>query len=164
MAALDQTLRFIQVFALGTWVGAGLFLSFAVAPGAFAVLAAREQAGAIVGMALGRLHLYGLAAGAIYIAAALLLEPRPAVLLRPAAVLVVVMLLLTLVSQYGVTPRMAELRAEMAAAHGSIDQTPAEHPLRQRFGRLHGVSSALELVILLAGVAALYLTVRHISR
>jgi uncharacterized membrane protein len=164
MAALDHTLRFLQVFALGTWVGAGLFLSFAVAPGAFATLDTREQAGAVVGMALGRLHIYGLAAGAVYLAATLLLEPRLAVLLRTAAQLVILMMVLTLVSQYVVTPRMADLRAELAAAHGSIDRTPAEHPARQAFGRLHGVSSALELAVLLAGLAALYLTVRHILR
>lgn len=161
MAALDHTLRFLQVFALGTWVGAGLFLSFAVAPAAFATLSSRQQAGAVVGMALGRLHVLGLVAGALYLGAAVALEGKPATLARPAALLVAAMLVLTLVAHYGVTPRLAGLRAEMAAAHGSIDRTPADHPLRQRFGRLHGVSSALELAALLAGIAALYLTVRQ---
>lgn len=164
MPALDQMLRFLQVFALGTWVGAGLFLSLAVAPAAFAALASRHQAGAVVGTAVGRLHLLGLVAGGVFLLAAVVLERAPAALVRPAALLVAAMLVLTLASHYGVTPRLAGLRAEMAAAHGSIDQTPAEHPLRRRFRRLHGVSSALELAVLLAGLAALYLTVRNFSR
>jgi uncharacterized membrane protein len=78
MAARDHTLRFLQMFALGTWVGAGLFLSIAVAPGAFAALSTRHEAGAVVGMAPGRLHLYGPATGAVCLGATLLLEPRGA--------------------------------------------------------------------------------------
>lgn len=161
---MPAILRFLGVFALGTWVGAILFLSFAVAPGAFSVLATREQAGAMVGVALTRLHYLGLGAGLLYIVTTLLLEPRPGVLLRAPVMLVVLMLVLTLVSQYAVTPRMTGLRAEMASAHGSIDQTPADHPARQAFGRLHGISTLVELAVLLAGIAALYLTVRHSAR
>jgi uncharacterized membrane protein len=53
---MSSVLRFVQVFALGTWLGAIIYLSFVVAPGAFATLGSRDQAGAFVGMALGRLH------------------------------------------------------------------------------------------------------------
>jgi uncharacterized membrane protein len=154
-------LRFVQVFALGTWVGAGLFLSFAVAPGAFAVLATREQAGAVVGMSLGRLHLLGLVAGVLYVAATLALEPRPGTLLRAPVLLVFFMLVLTLVSQYGISMHLAELRAQMATAHGSLDAAPEDDALRVQFNRLHRVSVWLESAVLLAGLAALYLTVHQ---
>ena len=36
---MNGVLRFIQVFALGTWVGSIIYLSFVVAPGAFGVYA-----------------------------------------------------------------------------------------------------------------------------
>ncbi len=157
-------LRFTQVFALGTWVGAIIFLSFAVAPGAFAVLAAREQAGAVVAMALGRLHLLGLAAGIVYVVAALLIEPRPGVLLRAPVQLVILMVVLTLVSQYGISARLSGLRTEIAAAHGSIDAAPEDSAQRVEFNRLHRVSVWVESAVLLAGLAALYLTVRHLHR
>ncbi|MCL6482211.1 MAG: DUF4149 domain-containing protein [Firmicutes bacterium] len=161
---MATTLRFLQVFALGTWVGACLFLSFAVAPGAFAVLATREQAGAVVGMALGRLHLLGVVAGVLYVVAALAIEPRASTWLRAPVLLVLAMLLLTLVSQYGVSKHMAELRTQISAAHGSLDAAPEDFPPRVAFNRLHRVSVWLESAVLLAGLAALYLTVRHLNR
>ena len=57
---------------------------------------------------------------------------------------------------------MVDLRAQMAAEHGSIDQTPPGHLLRVEFGRLHGVSTALELAVLLLGLAALYFTMTQV--
>ena len=42
---MTSTLRFIEIFALGTWVGSIIFLSFVVAPGAFGVFGSRDQAG-----------------------------------------------------------------------------------------------------------------------
>ncbi len=68
---MSSVLRFLEFLSLGTWVGSILFLSFAVAPGAFATLGSRDQAGAVVSMALGRLHALGLLAGVIYLAARL---------------------------------------------------------------------------------------------
>ena len=36
--AMNSILRFVQVFALGTWVGSIIYLSFVVTRGAFGVL------------------------------------------------------------------------------------------------------------------------------
>ena len=47
----------------------------------------------------------------------------------------------------------------MKTQFGSVDATPQDNPLRAAFGRLHGVSTVLELVILLLGLGALFLTV-----
>jgi len=63
--------RFLQFFTLGTWIGAVLYFGAIVAPGAFSVLTA-DQAGALVGLTLGRLHLMGIVAGAIYLLVALM--------------------------------------------------------------------------------------------
>ncbi len=67
------------------------------------------------------------------------------------------MLVLTLISQYGVSPRLAAPRVEM----GSVDATPQDNPLRVQFNRLHRASVQLELAVLLAGLVALFLTVRE---
>ena len=53
-------LRTLESLALGLWLGSDVFLSFVVAPGAFHVLASRDQAGAMVGFALTRMHFGGL--------------------------------------------------------------------------------------------------------
>lgn len=153
---LMNILRFLQIFALGTWLGAIIFLSFVVAPGAFDTLQSRDQAGAFVGMSLGRLHHFGVIAALIYVIAGLALAPSLKSLLQPATILVIVMALLTAVSQHAVTPRMAALRREMV----SVDATPRHNPLHVEFDRLHVWSVRVEGTVLLLGLAALFLTVR----
>jgi hypothetical protein len=109
-----------------------------------------------VGMVLARLHILGWLAGLIYLAAAVARAKSAAALARPAALAVILMLLLTLASQW-VSPRMANLRAQM----GSVDRTPADSPLRIEFNRLHKISVRLEGAVLLLGIASLFLTVRE---
>src|ERR1700740_432716 len=52
--------RALEFLSLSLWLGADAFLSFVVAPGAFAILGSRDAAGMIVGFALGRLHFAGI--------------------------------------------------------------------------------------------------------
>jgi uncharacterized membrane protein len=156
---MSTILRYLEFLSLGTWVGSILYLSFVVAPGAFATLGSRDQAGAVVAMALSRLHILGLTAGLLFLASRVALVRSFSALTTSVVLLVVVMLLLTLFSQQWVGVRMAHLRLEM----GSVDRTPADHPLRIQFNRLHRVSVQLELAVLLAGLAALFLTVREKS-
>lgn len=151
---MSHILRFVRVFALGTWLGAIIFFSFAVAPGVFAILESRDQAGAVVGFALARLHLYGVIAAIVFLAASLMLGRSFKALVKPAALSVVLMLLLTLTSSRIVIPRMDLLRARM----GSVETTPYSSPLRVEFDKLHGVSVGLEGGVLLVGLIALFLT------
>jgi len=153
---MTSTLRFLQIFALGTWVGGIIYLSFVVAPGVFGILTNRDQAGNIVGYSLTRLHLIGVIAALVYLLAGLGLAKSLKWLIAPAAILVIVMLALTLVSEHAVRPRIAVLRAQMV----SVDATRPENPLRVSFDRLHRVSVQLEGATLLLGIAALFPTAR----
>ncbi len=81
-------------------------------------------------------------------------------LAEPAALGVILMLVLTLASQRIVIPRMDALRAQM----GSVEAAPRENPLRVEFDRLHRVSVQIESGVLLVGLAALFLTVRGGAR
>jgi hypothetical protein len=153
---MTNFLRFIQFLALGTWLGSIIYFSFAVAPALFATLQNRDQAGAIVGIALGRLHHLGIIAGILYLVAGLALALSPKALTQPAALAVITMILLTIVSQHQVTPRMAQLRTQMV----SVDATPPENPLRAEFDRLHKLSVRLEGSVLLLGLIAMFLTAR----
>jgi len=154
---MTNFLRFVQVFALGTWVGSIIYLSFVVAPGVFGLLANRDQAGSVVGLVLGRLHHLGVIAAVIYLVAGSGIGRSFKALVQPAALCVILMLALTIVSQRVVTSRLAGLRTEM----GSVDATPRDNSLRVEFDKLHQVSVQLEIATLLAGIAALYLTVRR---
>jgi Domain of unknown function (DUF4149) len=155
--AMTNILRFVQVFALGAWVGSIFYFSAAVAPGAFRVLSNQDQAGALVQFTLGRLHTLGVVAGLLYLFASIGLAQSFKGLVRPAALGVVLMILLTVTSQNFVMRRMLSLRTEM----GSVVATPSSNPLRAEFDRLHGISVKLEGAVLLIGFAALFLTVRE---
>ncbi len=156
---MAATLRFLQFFSLGTWVGNILYFSFVVAPGAFSVLPTNDLAGNLVNYSLARLHLIGIVAGVIYLAAGAVAGKSVAALAEPAAILVFVMVVLTMASQYGVIPRMEALRLQM----GSVDATPAGNPLRVTFDRLHQYSVWLESAVLLSGLVSLFLTARQKS-
>ena len=98
----------------------------------------------------------GVICAVIYLVASLALGRSLRALVQPAALGVILMLALTLVSARIVIPRMDVLRAQM----GSVAATAASDPLRAEFDRLHGVSVKLEGAVLLIGIAALFLTVR----
>lgn len=155
--AMKTILRFLQIFALGTWVGSIIFFSFVVAPGLFGILASRDEAGAVVGYSLDRLHTWGEVAAVIYLVAAIWLGKSLKALVRPAAIGVILMLLLTLGSAHVVIPRMDALRLKMP----SLETTPASDPQRAEFDRLHRISVDLEAGVLLIGIAAIFLTARQ---
>ncbi len=155
--SMSTLFRFLQFFSLGTWIGSILFFSAIVAPAAFTVLSNADQAGAIVGLALGRLHLLGLIAGVVFLITTMAAEHSVKALLRPAPLLVLAMIVLTFVSQFWVIGTMDALRGQM----GSVSATPATNALRAKFDRLHTVSVRLEIGVLVAGLIALVLTSRR---
>jgi phosphatidylserine synthase len=157
MATLLRTIEFL---GLSLWLGSDVFLSFVVAPGVFRILAPnRNQAGAIVGHSLNVMHIGGIVCGLVILLARLLRTKTFAGLATPAALCVVLMMVLTAISQYTVSAKMAALRVQM----GSIQATAADSPLLQEFGRLHGISVSLESGVLLAGLAAMYLMAREFA-
>jgi len=155
------TLRFLQIFALGTWVGSIFYFSAAVAPAAFRVLQNQDQAGVLVEFTLRRLHTLGVVAAIVFLFATALLavaSPASTKSLMLPAIGVSLMLILTVISQHVVIRRMMQLRREMV----SVAAMPPDNPLRVEFNRLHGVSVRLEGSVLLLGFASLFLTVRKL--
>jgi uncharacterized membrane protein len=150
-------LRTLEFLCLGLWLGSDVFLSFVVAPGAFRILGSRDAAGAMVGFALGRMHLLGVICGVVFFLFRMTRMRNIASFVAPAALCVALMIALTVASQVAVSPRMAVLRVQM----GSIQATPQDSPLLAEFSRLHRVSVSLESGVLLAGLAALFFLVRE---
>jgi hypothetical protein len=135
----------VALLALAAWLGAALLVVLVVAPAAFAVAPEPRIAGDLVGRVLGPLHWTGAAAGIVAFAS--LRGPVAARVLAAALVL------FCLVSELGITPRIAELRALSIGP----DADPA---LRARFGQLHGASVALLSASVLASTAAAFLASR----
>jgi len=155
MSILLQTIEFL---GLGYWLGSDGFLSFVVAPGAFSVLASRDQAGAIVGHSLWWMHMIGVVAGIVLLVARVLRTRSLAGMVSPVVLCVLLMIGLTVVSQHAVSPRMAALRVQM----GSIQATSGDSPLLAEFSRLHRYSVSLESGVLLAGILAMFWLVQEL--
>jgi len=156
---MSTVLRTIEFLGLSIWLGSDVFLSFVVAPAAFSLLASRDQAGAIVGYSLGRMHWIGIVCGTLVLLVRLVRSRNLGNLVAPAALCVLLMIALTAISQIAVSPRMAVLRVKM----GSIEATAMGSPLLAEFSRMHSVSVGLESGVLLAGSLALWLMVRELT-
>jgi len=159
---MSTFLRTIEFLGLSLWLGSDVFLSFVVAPGAFRILASRDQAGAMVGFALWWMHMIGVVCGIAILLARMLRTRAFSSLAAPAGLCVVLMIGLTVVSQHAVSPKMAALRTQMGSIQ-AFQATAADSPLLAEFSRLHRISVSLESGVLLAGLAAMYLMVKELG-
>ena len=152
-------LRFFMLLSMVIWVGGIIFFSFVVAPALFSVLPTRHLSGLVVTRALGSLHWIGIGCGCIFLICSIFLAYHASGSVQAGAarnLLVFAMMVATLVSQVVVSPKMAALRAEM----GEIDKIPLADPRRIAFNQLHQWSTRLEVIVLLLGLAALYVIAR----
>lgn len=150
-------LRILMLLALVVWIGGIVFFAFVLAPTAFHVLPNTELAANVVGPSLTALHWMGIVSGLVFLLCSLVCNfviSRQARVFSPAHILIVLMLALTCISQFVITPRMRELRTEMKAAGSSPSQ---------EFEHLHKWSERLEGGVLFLGLGAVVLTARRNS-
>jgi uncharacterized membrane protein len=149
--------RAIEFLSLSLWLGSDAFLSFVVAPGAFALLGNRDAAGMLVGFSLARVHFAGIFLGLIFLLARLARTRDFASFTTAAALTVVLMVVLTALSQFTVSNRMENLKRQMV----SVQNTPENDPLRVEFNHLHHVSVLYETGVLILGFTSITLLVRE---
>jgi uncharacterized membrane protein len=154
-------LRFLMLLALVVWLGGLIFFAFVVAPTVFSpgLLPTRHLAGEIVGRSLGALHWMGVISGVVFLITSAIYNRITVGNARPLAgrhLLIALMLLLTLISQFAISPKMHALRSEA----GVIDNLTLDSPIRTEFDRLHIWSEKFEEGVFLLGLAALFLTAR----
>ena len=151
-----------MLLSLIVWLG-GLIFFPVVAQTAFSVLPTRQPGGSVVGRSLGILHWMGMISGLVFLASSLLYSlagaPGTAHGFAARNLLVCLMLALTLISQFGIIPRMDTLRASM----GEIDSVLADNPARLQFDALHHWSTRVESGVLLLGLVVAYLTSRSLA-
>jgi hypothetical protein len=143
----QASLRAALWLLLGGWLGAWFLFAFGVAPTAFRHLAP-EVAGSLVGPLLAFLHLYGALAGVLLALIARALGRPPWAVALP-----LLMSGLCLVSHFGVTARIDEIRELAFGAGGSLAAA-------RRFGVLHRLSMAIYTAV---GLLALALLGLHAS-
>jgi len=154
-------LRFLMLLALIVWIGGIIFFAFVEAPTLFTVLPSTKLAGDVVSPSLSKLHWMGLISGIVFLVCSLFYnqvrytQPK---LFAASHVLLVLMLALTAISQFRITPRMRVLRGEMQ----TTANTPASAS-HDEFDRLHAWSTRLEGGVLLLGIGVVALTARKES-
>jgi hypothetical protein len=154
-------LRFLMLLSLIVWLG-GLIFFPVVAQTAFSVVPARHLAGLVVGRSLGILHWMGIISGFVFLLSSLLysrLSTGAPHVFASRNILICLMLALTLISQFGIIPRMDTIRASI----GEIDSVSADNPASLQFDALHQWSTRVEGSVLLLGLALVYLTARSMA-
>jgi hypothetical protein len=150
-------LRFLMFLSLVVWIG-GLIFFPVVAQTAFSVLPTRQLAGSVVGRSLTILHWMAIASGVIFLISSLVYNRLSTGSMQPLGarhILICLMLLLTLISQFGIIPRMDTLRASLP---GEIDSVPIDNPARMQFDALHVWSTKIEQGVIVLGLVLIYLT------
>jgi len=140
---IRRAVEFFLLFSISLWVGADIFFASVVAPVTFSTLmrvsGGRALAGDIVSPALTALHWMGIACGAVYLFSSALLSRFR----RWETLAVRAMIVITLVSQLVITPRVHALRVDAEV------QLPA-------FTRMHQLSVAMESVVILLGLFVVF--------
>ena len=154
-----------MLLSLVCWIGGLIFFAFVLAPTAFsipAVLPNTHLAGNVVGRALSKLHWIAIFSGIVFLFSSLLYsrftDGTPHVF-ASRHILLCLMLALTLISQFGIMPRMDALRASL----GEVSAAPIDNPARIRFDALHVWSTRVEGAVLLLGLVVVYLTAQQLA-
>jgi len=156
-------LRYLMLLSLIFWLGGLIFFAFVVAPAAFSVLPTRHLAGNVVARSISGLHWIGIVAAIVYLLSSVLYTRMISGDFRVLAarnLIIVLMLALTLISQFGIMPSMDSLRASI----GEIDSVPPDNPARMQFDALHVWSTRMEEGVLLLGLVATYLTANTLAK
>jgi uncharacterized membrane protein len=152
-------LRYLMLLSLLVWIGGLIFFAFVLAPTAFnipAVLPNTHLAGNVVGRALGKLHWIAIVSGIIFLISSLLysrLTEGTQQVFAIRHVFIVLMLALTLFSQFSIIPRMDTMRAQVS----DMASAPVDNPIRMQFDALHVWSTRVEGAVLLLGLIEIYL-------
>jgi uncharacterized membrane protein len=151
-----------MLLSLVVWIGGLIFFAFVLAPTAFnipTVLPNAHLAGNVVRSALNKLHWIAIVSGIVFLITSLLysrMTDGAAHLFAARHILLCLMLALTLISQFGIIPRMDVLRASF----GDVASAPIDNPERIQFDALHVWSTRVEGAVLLLGLVVVYLTAR----
>lgn len=154
-----------MLLSLVCWIGGLIFFAFVLAPTAFSipdVLPNTHLAGNVVGRALSKLHWIAIFSGIIFLISSLLysrlVDGTPHIF-AVRNILLCLMLALTLISQFGIIPRLDTLRTAL----GEVSTAPIDSPDRIQFDALHAWSTRVEGAVLLLGLVVVYLTAQQLA-
>jgi hypothetical protein len=164
---MSHILNKVRALLIGAWIGAAVFFSAAVAPGAFAVLRsfnvpnATEVAGAIVNRTLSVVNTSGFFISLLCIVVAVAIRKRYSVrAFVVQLVLLGVMALATGIGQWVIAARMRSLRQAMGIP---IEQVSLADANRVAFAAWHSYSVAALSIAIIAGLIAFFIVSNRVE-
>ena len=139
----------IYRLAIACWLGGVALFTTVLTPTIFKAFS-RDVAGGIVGALFTGYFRWGLACGTVALVSQALFRGRHAV---TSAIIIAVMLAITSIQAFVIEPRAAELKKSIP----SFETTPADHPQRVQFRKLHGMSAVGNLAVLGGGLVLVIL-------
>jgi hypothetical protein len=159
VSSVMRLLSDFRILLLGLWLGAACFLSFAVAPSAFAVLPSRESAGAIVNRTLAIVNYSGIVIGLILLASSFVPKPNfNRVWLWIERLLLLVTTAACAFGQFFTGWKLQNIRAQIGRP---MEEVALDDPLRIAFNDLHGQSVTVLSVAMIAALIAFFLIARR---
>ena len=135
----------LAIIAVTLWVGGLWAVGYLVAPALFSALADKSMAGMLAGKMFTLIAYVGMACG-FYLILFRLVNSGLAALQQKVFWIVLIMLLLTIASHFGIQPIMSSLKAE------AMPREVMESAFRSRFATWHGISSIVYLVESILGL------------
>jgi hypothetical protein len=142
---MNRWLPPVEQVLLAAWVGGMWTVGFLVAPMLFQLLDDRALAGQLAGRLFAVMSMVGIVAATLLLASGYVRRGR-AWLNDWRCRVLLAMLALILIGQFGITPRMQAIKE---AAHGPLAPGSEDYA---RFALLHGVSSLLFLLTSILGL------------
>ena len=144
-----QYLSVIYRLLIAFWVGGAALFTFVLTPTLFRSFD-RDTAGTIVGVLFPGYFKVGLICGVLALGCLLFTREKRWLV---SSIIIVAMLVVTSLQAFVIEPRAAAIKKEIP----SFVTTPKDHPLRQQFSKLHGMSAAGNLGVIGGGIALLIL-------
>jgi hypothetical protein len=159
-----------MLLALIVWIGGIIFFAFVEAPVLFAHGSFYYERGSVIRASLASLHAMGIVAGIVFLVCSVRYSFIKHLQLRIVSLLhglVVLMLVLTGISQFAVTPKIhtileqTHFGVEIPPETDNYPNDPSFPQKRNEFNRLHTLSTKLEGGVLFLGLSVVALTARR---
>jgi hypothetical protein len=144
-----QYLSIVYRLLITFWVGGAALFTFVLTPTLFKTYD-RDTAGTIVGVLFPGYFKVGLICGVLALGCLLFTREKRWL---ASSLIIVAMLVVTSLQAFVIEPKAAALKKEIP----SFVTTPSDHPLRQQFKKLHGLSAAGNLGVIGGGIALIIL-------
>jgi len=137
-------IKYIHLFAIVIWLGGMIFFSYVAAPAAFKVLE-RQTAGDFVGVVFPKYFIMGYVASVVLLITLYIIGRNNLAAVRAPLVIMAVLTCLSFVHGMVIGAKTRSIKAE----YRSLSDGPEKTALRKSFGKIHGVSAVVNLVIVL---------------